>query len=137
MADDLYQTMLQEQAKEEAAAGLTPIPNQAKAPDSSTQGWTNNGNIQYNDSGDTALSQQASLRQFWDETKNRFSATRILLSAQSDNDNFISANAGKIVDTQPNTVLKIKDTSRIVRLLWMEGYNRFPNGSQYNIKKPI
>jgi hypothetical protein len=48
MADDLYQTMLQEQAKEEAAAGLTPIPNQAKALDSSTQGWTNNGNIQYN-----------------------------------------------------------------------------------------
>ena len=40
--------MLQEQAKEEAAAGLTPIPNQAKALDSSTQGWTNNGNIQYN-----------------------------------------------------------------------------------------
>ena len=30
MADELYQTILQEQAKEEAAAGLTPTPNQAE-----------------------------------------------------------------------------------------------------------
>jgi hypothetical protein len=82
MADDLYQTMLQEQAKEEAAAGLTPIPNQAKAPESSTQGWTNNGNIQYNDSGDTAFSQQESLRQFCDETKQRFSAVKLLFGTQ-------------------------------------------------------
>ena len=82
MADDLYQAMLQEQAKEEAAAGLTPTPNQAKAPDSSTQGWTNNGNIQYNDSGDTAPSQQEYLRQFWDETKQRFSAVKLLFVTQ-------------------------------------------------------
>jgi hypothetical protein len=85
MADDLYQTMLQEQAKEEAAAGLTPIPNQAKAPDSSTQGWTNDSNIQYNMQEELSaapIAQQEHLRQFWDETKQRFSAVKLLFGTQ-------------------------------------------------------
>jgi hypothetical protein len=85
MADDLYQIMLQEQAKEETAAGLTPIPNQAKALDSSTQGWTNNGNIQYNMQEEISaapIAQQEYLRQFWDETKNRFSAVKLLFDTQ-------------------------------------------------------
>ena len=98
MADDLYQTMLQEQAKEEAAAGFTPIPNQAKALDSSTQGWTNGGTIPYNTDGEAPASLPAAtlasllsdpftlqtyLRQYWDTAKNRFSAANLLLGLQT------------------------------------------------------
>jgi hypothetical protein len=94
MADDLYQTMLQEQAKEEAAAGLTPIPNQAKVLDDSTQGWTNDGMIPYNTAGEAPASLPAAmlasllsdpfalqtyLRQYWATAKNRFFAANLLL----------------------------------------------------------
>jgi hypothetical protein len=85
MANDLYQTMLQEQAKEEAAADLTPIQNHAKVPDGSTQGWTNDSNIQYNMQEEISavpIAQQEYLRQFWDETKNRFSAVKLLFDTQ-------------------------------------------------------
>ena len=74
MADDLYQTMLQEQAKEEAAAGLRPAQTNAAA-----TGWTNDGSIQYNHLGDIPASHQEDPRQFGNETKNRFSAVKIML----------------------------------------------------------
>jgi hypothetical protein len=80
MADDLYQTMLQEQAKEEAAAGLLPAQTNAAA-----AGWTNDGSIQYNMQEEISaapFAQQEYLRQFWDETKQRFSAGKLLFDTQ-------------------------------------------------------
>ncbi len=80
MADDLYQTMLQEQAKEEAAAGLLPAQTNASA-----TGWTNDSNIQYNMQEEISavpIAQQEYLWQFWDETKQRFSAVKLLFDTQ-------------------------------------------------------
>jgi hypothetical protein len=89
MADDLYQTMLQEQAKEETAAGLLPAQTNAAA-----TGWTNGGTIPYNTAGETPASLPAAmlasllsdpfalqtyLRQYWDTAKNCFSAANLLL----------------------------------------------------------
>jgi hypothetical protein len=69
-------------AKEEAAAGVLPVQTNTPA-----AGWTNNGRIRYNHLKDTPVSQQEYRRLFRDETKNRFSATRIPLRAQSDDAN--------------------------------------------------
>ena len=93
MADDLYQAMLQEQAKEEAAAGLLPAQTNAAA-----TGWTNDGMIPYNTDGEAPASLPAAtlasflsdpfalqtyLRQYWDTAKNRFSAANLLLGLQT------------------------------------------------------
>jgi hypothetical protein len=50
MADELYQTNLWEQAKEEAVAGVLPAQTNAAA-----AGWTNDGSIQYNTQEDLSL----------------------------------------------------------------------------------
>jgi hypothetical protein len=93
MADDLYQTMLQEQSKEEAAAGLRPAQTNTSA-----TGWTNDGMIPYNTDGEAPASLptatlasllsdpfalQTYLRQYWDTAKNRFSAANLLLGLQT------------------------------------------------------
>ncbi len=167
MADDLYQAMLQEQAKEEASAGLLPAQTNAAA-----TGWTNNGNIQYNMQEEISaapIAQQEYLRQFWDETKQRFSAVKLLFGIQpyssfqpahvveednhfrNDNDTSDSIDAhavqpinainhSKILKTQDveNEDLKKQDKNQIENIKERsEQYNRYLNNHLGHLKDKV